>query len=393
MGSVSAGNNSRIMAEDELSFSCDILYLGTTWVNASNTTLSTVADGPYYSGGPSSCTAETGWNFTSGKYPQGQVSISADVSGYYNRTRVDFINNGSPINYTQFLLPVSNPNNAWVTFTAVSPSFSPISNALVTVSKSIGGVQRIIATGYSDSSGSFKIVLDQLSTYFVNASYGGISSGDMTIVTPSGSYNLIIQSAPWNVSWTTALTNVTVSLSPFEMFYNDSNTTVVFNVSSSDSKLVLYGLNVTVNSSSGSLVFNQTGSTASGGSISGFLTFNATNQSWDLFATYYWVRSDGLVFNNTVMFHKAPTVLTQYSLVHFFGVVKTAGFGEFGLAFMAIVITLFVAGFITKFNPTFGSLAAIILLGMFAYWEWINIYLATLFGLFGVAVFVLSVRT
>lgn len=375
-------------------------------ITLSNATNSVSANGgsggisvPYPSAASSCSGACSSWNAAT--TPQGEVTVKIEhysggdnfVTRYLGYTW----DNNTYLNTTAYVLLTTDPNNAWSYFTVLSSTQTSLPNAYVWVNKSIGGTSKTMSSGWSDSAGRFNVVLDDLSTYYVGATYGSASSGSNTVNNPSGSYYIVISPNPLNVSWENVLTHLTGFLTPYYIGLNDSDALIKFNLTSTDSNLSVFGLNITVN---GTLVASNYSNTAAGAEVSTYLTFNSTNNSETIYATYYWVKLDGSTFNNTIVYLKYSGA-TEYSLVSFLSHMKSAGVPEFGLALFALFSIIFVSVFVSKFNGTAGVVSALLLMALFVVYGFFDlpglagsgVWLGFMLAVVGVGIIILGLRS
>ena len=317
------------------------------------------------------------WNYTN-------ASITGSVTADYNnnvseeRTRYYTFNqfSGSD-NYTFYLLKTT--EGIVIRFHIVDMFSNAIKGALVTASKSFSGTYNMVDSELTDASGTATLWLDPSTTYAISVSYGSFE--DSQYITPTDNdFTIQINVDTSGMSFINMFNGVNFRLTPDTphsrpICWDTEDQYINFTVTSALSNLDYFGLIVYVNDTI--LLFNETNTTSTtGGLLSTTINTSEYPVGTPVIATGFlrvagnieWEYVQEWTVNNCT-----------YSDISLWGIIQNnlsdseTGLSETGKGIMAILISLFLtvamAGFISFKG---GSFIGIMMLGMFAYMNWLS---------------------
>lgn len=315
-------------------------------------TISTNEDSEEYTFNPSSSSS-----FVYSLEPLGEQatldsSITYSATNYAQRTFSQSgvtINSSNPQLFTIYLL--NSTNGAYITFQVIDLSGTPIQGAQVTIQKTISSVLTTVASGTTDSGGSFTAFLDPLTSHTVTVSKSSYQDTSISVVPSTTPITITLGGTASNI--TSYFQGISYQITPTEIILNN-NTVYNFslNIVSSYWNLSSYGFNLT--SENGTLLNSTSDNEASGSYLSVLLD---TNNYTQIDLNFYWDIDNNLNYGKQSWKVKS-TYEGELSIKNFFDRLSSfagVGWDNFGRIILSIIIILGVTFWLSKdlavYNP------------------------------------------
>jgi len=327
--------------------------------------------------------------------PIGPTSFTFSKMAYGQRVYYDTISTTAFVSKSYYMLALT--DGSYARFHILTVTDSAIPGALVAADKIVGGTAFRVAEQLTDGSGTAMLFLDPLVSYTIAASRTGYSSSSITINPSLSDYTIrLFSGTTTNVS--TQFSDIWWQYLPSGCGYVNSTAQLFnFTITSSNSSLVNYGLNITVNET---LMFSGTGTNAAGGSINA--TLNLANYSGTVLTSVYWFNKTGYpVYTGRTdcnIFANRTTNTTLYSVLMDMGAnVCPVKLNKMGILWcpplniLTLLVAMFVGAIATAKFTTFngGGLAAAGVLWMAVFIGWWPMQVAFILTLASIAVIVL----
>lgn len=276
-------------------------------------------------------------------FPQNSNTIIFQNASYYSRTIAATINNNTN-NVTAYMIPLSYASAVFVRISIISITGSPISGALVSFSRSVGGVITTTASCITDSSGVCAEYLDSLANYQITASASGYATNTVSI-TPVGSDYTITLSSSNTIIYPSSYANLTYSLLPYELDLLQNWTIINWTIISRDSALSSWGLNI---SYGGTIIFNSSNSTSAGGTI--LVNVSTFGRVGNLTASGFFQKGgQGILYYSQTYFIYDNVTNSPGSLENIMANVNRQGTSPFIIGALIIIIVAIIAGGLNAF--------------------------------------------
>ena len=280
--------------------------------------------------------------------------------GYYQRTLYETINATTLSNRTAYLLKTS--SGQVVRFHVQSNAQAPIVGASVNIYKNFGSAYKLVDQGVTDSTGTATAFLSPTTTYLVSVSSTNYGATNVSIL-PSGSDYTITLSSTTAVIPDFFFADLNYSFIPQILSMNKTITPVRLVVQAANN-LDYWGLNI---SYAGAWIYNETSTSASGGTIAVDLNNSARS---NYITTVIFIKKTGYDFiwtKNTTFYIYNITTVSNYSLAD--SMTGLANDLQFSPSFAAPLLALIVAGFagvwLGQYTWAGGGVVALAILGIF----------------------------
>lgn len=326
-------------------------------------------------------------NYSSG--PLGSLTITANKSGYYNRTFYDSWDGTVNSSLNVLLLNASSPTTIFVRFHVQNSAYSAVANAFINLTKYIGGVPYYVASAYTDGFGVASFYLDYTTTYTLFVSASGYSSQTLTVTPVLNDYTITLGSGSGGVGIngsyefpTWCYDNTTVSFIPVSrnLFLGDNY--VNASVIARDSNLSYWGWNLYSNDS---LVNASNFSSGAGGVLFHVFSYNASNATGNVSFALFWARNSSSQCYAFVSFNVFNMSGAGTGLVDALKDIKAStSTGSFAFQLIILLVTAVIIAFAARYTAVGGAIIGALVVTFFALGGWIawEVWLTlVLFGL------------
>jgi hypothetical protein len=328
--------------------------------------------------------------YLNSSYPVGSLSLTANQSGFYNRSSTLTFSGVTNASKNIYLLNTSDASVIFVRFHVQTVNFAPITDATITISKYFGGTLTELAVQPVDGFGVASFYLDSTTTYVVNTVSTTYGSDSRTLAPAQNDYYITLGSGSGGVGtnytynfppW--CYDNISASFIPPNQNLFLGNNYVNQAIYATDNNLSFWGWNFYVNDA---LVNSSNNTNASGGVLSWLLYYNASNATGNASFHVFWARNnvsgqcDQYVFLRVFNMSVAGTSLVQAMQ----DIKSSTGLPAFGFQLLALLITALIIAFAARYTAVGGAIIGVIVLSIFALGNWVSweVYLLlTIIGL------------
>jgi hypothetical protein len=301
-------------------------------------------------------------------FPQGSNTITFQNASYYTRQIISTIlNNSQTIQI--YLLPISNPSNVFVRFTAVDGAGASIPNVLINITKGTNQIE----SKYTDAAGVASFYLDYTQSYTVVSSKIGYPTIALSPLIPTQQdyYIQMSQSNVINPQYT--FTNISWSLLPDPRKLYQNSSVIKFTIQSQDSQLEYFGLALEYQNA---IIFNFTNSTSpAGGNITVYVDLSS-RVNGSIIAHPYFKKFNFIeYYDSSSYFPIANETESPFynatGLMKFVSGIRQSGLSREALGFVLMFFCLIFSAIITRTIGVGAGIVALIFLSF-----------AALFGIF-----------
>lgn len=250
--------------------------------------------------------------YANNSLPKGDITLTVSRDGYGQRVYYANINPNTWTNISAYLL--STAVGSYVRFHILTATDQGISGALVQANTSIGGASTLVGQMLSDGTGTALFFLNPLTTYTITAGKTGYITASYSVAPSQSDYKIYLTATGAGSNISSMFLFISWSLVPAAGSLQNESTLFNYTVGSTNNSLYDYGMNI---SSNGTLLFNGTGSSPSGGSV--FTTIDLANYSGLNVEVFTW-------FNSTEGYYSANRTYYVWSTVSgLYGFLTTLG--------------------------------------------------------------------
>jgi len=285
----------------------------------------------------------TFYNYTS--IPNGNITMDVSANGYDIRTYNGYIDSITFLNQTALLLPTS--TGLLRSFTVVDNNYYVISGAMVRVWQLVNSTYVLISSGYTDDSGVKSFFMNPSTTYRVEASFGGVSSGNKTIQPTASSYTIMIPLTLNTGGYSGGvLTKVAYFIFPQSLWIQQSNASSIwFRVTAFDNDM--NNFTMTLRDQNNSVIYTSTNSSSAGGLINA--TVNTTNTSLTQVRGTFIIDRDGfapytMTRNYIISRYASATNISLLSAILTFKSIDSTELPDFAKSLIILVVALVIMG-------------------------------------------------
>lgn len=316
----------------------------------------------------------------------GDTTITVASAGYEARYYYLTITPQTLVNMSAYLLATASGQT--VRWHIVTNTESAIPNVLVTGQRYISGVYVTATQGKTDTSGTATLFQDPTATYqmvFTHPDYNTVSS----IIQPSSTDYKVYLSASTIINYTALYDDITVEFSPLGYIPNNAtNQTFSFKITSSKSTLEYFGINLSFN---GTLLgASEVSTSPSGGTV---YVYSPLNQTGAYTVNGYFKKNsyDFTILTkkyiNAVIANSNTSIISVLTSMNSTNVNDNGGMGSKSQGLIAIFITAVVAGSVSSYSKTGGSILGLMMLAFFTFvlsWFPAGIFFITVLGVIAV---------
>lgn len=325
------------------------------------------------------------WNWTSNNYcngstPVNDVTVSISNESFYS-PRYYYEDTDSDTNLTAYLLPLSDLWEQDVTILVNNEVGGVVSNALVTVSKTVGGSYAIVAQDKSDGAGQTYFNLDKQTSYLLVANKSGYIQSSLAFQPSKDTYTITLIGTSTNTTlFNDSLSGISWNVTPAGYMVTGIKN-FNFSIYCSNDDLEFWGMNVTYN---GSLQYT-TNQTDSGGGSANY-TMNTSNVLGNgINVSIFFKRVGGPYFDPTYQYWGYTITASNYSLVDSLARVGTSDLSPLTKGMVVLVLIVCVVGYVGSMSFSGGVVLGLIMLWGFAsvlvFMPYITLVVVTMVGL------------
>lgn len=288
---------------------------------------------------------------------------------------------------------MSSTEGSYIRFNIKTTGGSPISGALVTAERFIGGSYKTISSKLSDDAGVARIFLDPTVAYRITVSKSGYitttsfiqpTAEDYTIYLSTGMEE--VEGTPFDtISYSITVEGTPIHLTDYLLWNTTHNQTINFTISDWNNTLEYYGMALYNDSVSVSnLLFNQSDTTSSGGTITASINTTYLNQV--IVNAYF----KGTGYDETTIIktlHVYKVNITDYTLAGTFALLNAnVSISGFAKAIISMIISSFTAMGIGMKHTIGGGIIGLGVLAAFAMFGWVSWWMLLFIGsvIFGI---------
>lgn len=248
----------------------------------------------------------------SANIPKGNITILINnySGGYEPRYFYGYIDANTSLNLTAYIL--SNSDGLIRSFFVKDNSQNGISGALVTIQRLIGSSWTTVATKITDSSGTSAFLLNPSTSYRIEATYQGLSSGIQTITPSESTYTLTIAIGQ-SYTYQNLFNTVSYSISPMYLSLPRTNSTYI-NFSAICSSNDLEYIRTILRDQNNTVIYNSTFTSTTGGTINA--NINTSNLT-AVYGTFQIKRNNYTLFNDSKNYIVSNYYAGNYSFFAF----------------------------------------------------------------------------
>jgi hypothetical protein len=309
-------------------------------------------------------------NESSPTLPHGLNTIAVSNASYYPRSYFTTILASSDSTLNVYLLNASTPTAIFVRFHVQTVSGAPVANALVNISKFIGGFLVVVGSAVTDSFGLASFYMDSTTTYYVSV-VSTVGSASLSLMPVLNDYTIILGGGGVYVFPVGCYDNTSFSFTPVNHYLFLGNNYVNTTIFASDAGLLYWGWLFYVN---GTLVNTSNYTNTSGGALSFMLNYTSVNASGNASMRFFWARANLMQCNDYELFFVYNTTgYVSYSLIDAMRSIKAStALPSFGFELLVLLFTAVIIAFAARYTAVGGAIIGIIVLNMFAIGNWIG---------------------
>ena len=325
-------------------------------------------------------------------YPTGSLTLTANKSGFYNRSSAATFTGAANVSANIYLLNTSDSNALYVRIHVQTVNFAPVTDATVIISKYFGLTLTTLASLHTDGTGTAAFYLDSTTNYVVSVVSPAFGSTSLNLVPSSNDVYITLGGGSGGIgnytysfpAW--CYDNVSASYIPVSnnLFLGDNY--VNFTIAASDSQLAFWGWSFYVGDS---LVDSVNNTNASGGVLSYLLNYNeSSNATGNASFNVFWSRNNVTGYCNSYVFLRVFNMSSSgVGLVQAMQNIKSGtALPAFGFELLVLLITALIIAFAARYTAVGGAIIGVVVLSVFALGNWISweVYLMlTIIGLLG----------
>lgn len=328
-------------------------------VNASNTT---------------TYTNQYNFNEDNTKIPNGSVRFDITNTSYYPRSYYTTITDTASYTLNAYLINTS-ATAIFVRFHVRDVNGIPITNASISILRSVGGSTVTVGSQLTDSAGDAAFYMEVGANYYVMVSAATYNLFYTNLNPTTNDYTIILShpSTGANYTLTNTFEDLQWSLIPSVHSITNETTNITLVVYSANASLAFWGMNVTHN---GTLLFTANVTTSpSGGMIS--YVVNASNLTNNITVEYWFSRSP--IITGIVIYWIYETLAhggasaDNGTITQFMKDYKDAGANPITYAIITLIICVIAGAWIYKFNKAAAAVVIICILALGSAAEWLTV--------------------
>jgi len=300
--------------------------------------------------------------------PFGVDTVTVSSTGYYSRSFSTTINASSNQSMPVYLV-YQDGSAIYLRLHALNILNVPIPNAVITLTKTIGGVPTVVATGLTDATGIALFNVITANSYGLTASATGFNTLAASFTAAETDYNAYMTSTTGGGSiYSSPWTGIVYWVTPSPYSLNNQTINFGFSLVSTDNTLTNSGLALYYGN--GTLIYRSTDTTASGHNFTTTQNLSALNATGTvLYSAWFEKTNFTPSFVNitySIYFDSGAFNQTNHTLA---GVIESlkpenSGLSMLSLGLLVLFLCIPVAAFVGRYSAIGGGLVAILFIGL-----------------------------